>query len=156
MQIEEDSHEGAEPGDFDAFMVNQIEYLPVTASYLKQATSRDPSPSKIFMYMQSGWPVTVPEELKAYSDRHHELAIEQGCLMWGRRVVIPQKYQSKILDELHGGHLPGTVKMKALDRAHVRWPAIDKDIEQITQGCSGCQQMKQDPKLTPVPPMGVP
>ena len=43
MQIEEDSHEGDEPGDVDAFMVNQIEYLPVTASYLKQATSRDPS-----------------------------------------------------------------------------------------------------------------
>eukprot|EP00731_Ephydatia_muelleri_P029646 Em0021g169a len=43
MQIEEDSHEGDKPGDADAFMVNQIEYLPVTASYLKQATSRDPS-----------------------------------------------------------------------------------------------------------------
>ena len=64
-------------------MLKQIEYLPITASYLKQATSRDLRLSKVFMYVQYGWPATVPEELKPYSDRRHELSIEQGCLMWG-------------------------------------------------------------------------
>ena len=75
--------------------------------------------------------------------------------MWGMRVVIPQKYQSKVLDEFHGEHL-GTVKMKALGRAHVWWPSIGKDIEQTTQRCSGCQRMKHDPKLTPTHPWEYP
>ena len=75
--------------------------------------------------------------------------------MWGMRVLIPQKYQSKVLDELHGGHL-GTVEMKALARAHVWWPTLDRDIEHTTQRCSGCQRMKQDPKLTPVHPWEYP
>ena len=136
-------------------MVKQIEYLPVTADCLKQATSWDLRLSKVFMYVQSGWPTLVPDELKPYSDRRHELSIEQGCLMWGMRVLIPQKYQSKVLDELHGGHL-GTVKMKALARAHVWWPTLDRDIEQTTQCCSGCQRMKQDPKLTPIHPWEYP
>ena len=89
MQIEEDSHEGDKPGDV---MVNQIEYLPVTASYLKQATSRDPSLSKIFMCMQSGWPTTVPEELKAYSDRRHELAIERKDEGLGSRACVVARH----------------------------------------------------------------
>ena len=63
--------------------------------------------------------------------------------------------QSKVLDELHGGHLE-TVKMKVLGRAHVWWPSIDKDIEQTTQRCSGCQRMKHDPKLTPTHPWEYP
>ena len=155
VSTEEDSHEIEDPEDVDFFMLKQIEYLPVTASHLQQATSYDPRLSKVFMYVQQGWPATIPDELKPYYDRRHELSVEQGCLMWGMRVVIPQKYQSKVLDELHGGHL-GTVKMKALGRAHVWWPSIDKDIEQTTQRCSGCQRMKHDPKLTPTHPWEYP
>ena len=52
--------------------------------------------------------------------------------MWGMRVVVPQVYQQKVLEVLHGGHL-GVVKMKALACSHVWWPHIDKEIEGVTQ-----------------------
>lgn len=106
-------------------------------------------------FAQSGWPRSISEDLKPFFVRRDELTIEQGCLMWGARAVIPQKYRSKVLDELHGGHL-GVVKMKALARAHVWWPNIDRDIEGACQSCTGCQLMKQDPKLTPVHPWEYP
>ena len=50
----------------------------------------------------------------------------------------------------------GVVKMKALACAHVWWPNIDRDIEGASQRCTGCQLMKQDPKLTPVHPWEYP
>ena len=73
----------------------------------------------------------------------------------GAKVVVPSKHQSSILDELHVGHM-GVVKMKGLAWSHVWWPTIDKDIEGVTRACSGCQLMRNDPKLTPVHPWEYP
>ena len=41
--------------------------------------------------------------------------------MRGCRVVIPEKLQQKVLDELHRGH-PGVVRMKMQAQNHVWWP----------------------------------
>ena len=97
----------------------------------------------------------IPEELKSFRDKRGELAAEQGCLLWGIRVVIPASLQRKVLNEIHGGHL-GVVKMKALARGHVWWPRIDQDIEFSTKNCDGCRLVKHDPKLTPVHPWEFP
>ena len=43
--------------------------------------------------------------------------------------MIPQKYQARMLNELHNKH-PGIVRMKALSRIHVWFPGIDSHIEQ--------------------------
>ena len=100
------------------------------------------------MFKQDG-PKTVEDSMQIFFDKRQELTTEQGCLMWEMRVVIPQVYQQKVLEELHGGHL-GVVRMKALARSHVWWPHIDKEIEGVTQRRGGCQMMKGDPKLTPL------
>jgi hypothetical protein len=82
-------------------------------------TTRDPVLARVFQLIQEGWPPKTTEEcIKPYFDRRHELTVEQGCVMWGVRVVIPMKLQERVLDELHGGHI-GVVKMKALARSHV-------------------------------------
>ncbi|KAL5475243.1 hypothetical protein EMCRGX_G027319 [Ephydatia muelleri] len=78
VSTEEDSHEIEDPEDVDFFMLKQIEYLPVTASHLQQATSSDPRLSKVFMYVQQGWPATIPDELKPYYDKHHECLLNRG------------------------------------------------------------------------------
>lgn len=33
------------------------------------------------------------EELSPYLLRHHDLTIQQGCLMWGVRVIVPPTVQ---------------------------------------------------------------
>ena len=91
--------------------------------------------------MFSGWPKTVKDILLVCFDKRHELTTEQGCLMWGTRVVIPKVHQQKVQEELHGGHL-GVGKMEALARSHVWCPHIDKDIEGAAQHCGGCQMME--------------
>ena len=57
--------------------------------------------------------------------------------MWGSQVIIPPKHQAELLAELHEGHL-GIVKMKALARSYMWWPGMDKAIEEVAKGCTGC------------------
>lgn len=58
-----------------------------------------------------------------YFDKRNEPGVEQGCVMWRMRVVIPNSLRDQVLDELHGGHL-GVVKMQRLARSHVWRPGL--------------------------------
>ena len=67
--------------------------------------------------------------------------------MWGSRVVIPSKYHAKLLVEIHEGHL-GVVKMKALARSYMWWSGMDREIEQVAKGCTGCQITQNNAEIT--------
>ena len=97
-------------------------------------------------YTKQGWPVVCEKELEPFYRRKEELTIQDGCLMWGSRVLIPPKHQTQVLDELHDGHL-GVVKMKALARGYVWWPGIDKAIEQVSKGAQAVNSPRAIPKL---------
>ena len=99
--------------DCPEFRLNQLEQIPVTTAVLRDATAKDSVLSRVLKYIQVGWPVDIPEELKSFRDKRGELAPEQGCLLLGIRVVIPASLQRKVLDEIHGGHL-GVVKMTCM------------------------------------------
>ena len=80
--------------------------------------------------------------------RKDELSIQDGCVLWGSRVVVPKKGQPKVLDRLHQGH-PGMARMKSLARSIVWWPGIDADITSKIQGCRQCQEKQKSPPEQP-------
>ncbi|XP_038839634.1 uncharacterized protein LOC120037720 [Salvelinus namaycush] len=85
----------------DIFHTAQLEALPVTSTVIrKQETRKDVTLSKVFTYSMSGWPATGREELTPYFQRRNEITTYQGCLMWGMRVMIPQKCQHQVLQQL--------------------------------------------------------
>ena len=140
------------------YNVCQVEYLPVTFMQLQRATRRDPVLCKVLNYTKSGWPShftsankVIPEELKPFWSRRHELTTECDCLLWGTRVVIPQKLYTAVLQEIHSGH-PGIVRMKAISRSYVWWPGLDKAIETQVRNCKDCQVVKQTPPKAPLHP----
>ena len=77
------------------------------------------------------------------------MSIEDGCLLWGRRVIVPDRFRNEILEELHFSH-PGMCLMKALARGYVWWPCLDADIEDYVKGCHACINTYQVPKTTPL------
>lgn len=64
------------------------------------------------------------------------MPIDQKCLLWGSRVVIPSKLQPVVLNLLHEQH-PGVSRMKMLARS--RWPGLDQAIEDTVATCNICQ-----------------
>lgn len=80
---------------------------------------------------------TRPNVLPFFRIRN-ELTIEDGFLLRGIRVVIPEKYRQDLLAELHVSY-PGMVRMKSLARLHVWWPGLDFDIETKVSRCDSCR-----------------
>ena len=129
-----------------------LEGLPITSKEIRDATVRDPVLSRVLEYTRSGWPDEVEDlRLKSYFTRKCELSIEQNCVMWGLRVIIPSKFETSILQELHMAH-PGMVRMKELARSYVWWPGIDQQIEHMVRSCESCQQHKNIPTVSPMMP----
>ena len=89
--------------------------------------------------------------LKPFFNRRFELSVEQDCLLWGLRVIIPTRYQEDMLEELHTGH-PGIVRMKELARSYLWWPNVDLEIEQTVRNCASCQQVRKPPAVAPLAP----
>ena len=103
------------------FNIQQIETLPLMAAQLKTATARDPELSKVLTFTKTGWPLKVPPVLLPYWNRREELSVESDCVLWGIRVIIPRKFRTTVLQEIHHTHM-GIVRMKMIARSYVWWP----------------------------------
>ena len=123
----------------------------ITSKLVKRETVKDQQLQQIVNFISNGWPSHVDEGLKAYKVRKDELSILHGCILWGRRVVIPKTLQSRVLNELHEAHL-GIVRTKALARSYVWWPRIDADIEIFCNNCEACRQTRNAPPTAAIHP----
>nr|XP_024219289.1 uncharacterized protein K02A2.6-like [Halyomorpha halys] len=94
--------------------------------------------------VRTGMKLPTDESLRPFIYRENELTVEQGCLMWGYRVIIPAKFQHAILKELHSSHL-GATKKKAYARNYFWWPKMDKDIQDLAKSCDICCTMRGAP-----------
>ena len=71
-----------------------IHSLPITHKEISHATRVDPVLSKVQDYVNRGWLKHVEDlRLRPYFNRRFELSVEQDCVLWGLRVVIPTRYQ---------------------------------------------------------------
>ena len=89
--------------------------------------------------------------MKPFAVRQDELSIQDGCLLWGRRVVVPPQVREEVMCELHEAH-PGIARMKSLARQYVWWPRIDADLEHKVKTCKACQSTRKNPAPAPLHP----
>ena len=82
--------------------MEKLEELPVKASDLASETNKDPLLKQVKQFTMKGWPEQVTQKaLQPYVCHKNELTVQNGCILYGIRVVIPSKFQSKMLHLLH-------------------------------------------------------
>ena len=141
-----------------AEVVLLVEHLldaPVKTQEIRTWTRRDPQLSQVLQFVQQGWPNTVDPSLQPYWNRRWELSAEDGCVLWGTRVVVPPPGRKRFLQELHSGH-PGMARMRGLARMHLWCPGLEQDIEQMVCQCHMCQQNRATPPRAPLQPWSWP
>ena len=106
--------------------------------------------------LHGNWePVEQDVNFKPFKNRDLELSVQDGCILWGNRVVVPKPGRKAILGMLHDSH-PGITRMKALARGIVWWPGIDGDPESQVKSCQACQVNRKSPPVTPLHPWEFP
>lgn len=93
--------------------------------------------------VMKGWGSHITPEIKKFHTLGAMLTMEDGCLLYGSRVIVPKALQESIIILLHANHA-GMLKMKQLARRFVFWFGMDKDIELCVQSCEPCQLMTKD------------
>eukprot|EP00731_Ephydatia_muelleri_P017649 Em0010g747a len=123
-------------------------------SSIRAWTAKDPILARVKGLILGGWPagdIKLSGELRIYQQRAMELSVQDGCVMWGSRVVIPPVGRAHVLQLLHEGH-PGITRMKALARGVVWWPGIDSELESKVKVCEACQANRKSPPKAPLHP----
>ena len=89
--------------DVDEYLISYVNELPVTAR--ASATRKDPVLAHVYGSTLHGWPSVVADPmLQPYFSRKHELSVDQGCVSWGIRAVIPEAYRVRQLEDLARGY----------------------------------------------------
>ena len=146
------SQPGDEMHDFPIHQVSFADELSVLAKYISEATRKDPILSKVVEYTKNGWPIKVTDDqYMPFYRRRSELSADQGCLLWGLRVVIPLRFRKRLLYEFHDEH-HGILRMKGLARCYLCWPGLDADIEETIRDCETCQSVRNMPAEAPLHP----
>ena len=138
---------------FENIRILEVDNVPVTAKDVAKYSLRDRVLIKVIKCVKNNsWlEMEKEKEVKAYLIRRHELSVDEGCLLWGCRVVVPKDLRGKMLQTLHDCH-PGINRMKALSRSYFWWPGMDTDIENLVKSCHSCQLNQNNTAKAPIHP----
>jgi hypothetical protein len=81
----------------------------------------------------------TPLNVRQYWSVREELSVEDGLVLFGRRIVFPRPARRELIQKLHATH-QGIVRMKRRARQTVFWPGISNDITLWVESCQACQE----------------
>lgn len=124
--------------EFSVHSFSLTEEIPLDQGEIARETEKDESLREVYRMVQVGWSKDVDDKFRMYYLKSESLSIEDGCLFYGERIVIPKSLQQRVLALVHDGHV-GVVRMKSLARRYVYWLNVDRDIEEFVRYCEPCQ-----------------
>ena len=84
--------------------MESLQSSPVNSNQIKRWTDHDPILSKMRDFTLQGWQHSSDEQLQPYQRQHEELSVEDGCVLWGTRVVVPPAGHARVMEELQESH----------------------------------------------------
>ena len=134
---------------------SEVHFINTTTSLIDISTVReevmaDPVMNLLKNTVYKGWPEyrkQCPQELWDYWTFRCDLILEDGLVMKGDRIIIPEKLREEVLKAIHTGH-QGETKCILLAREAVFWPGITNQIKQMVKDCTTCQKFQPaQPKM---------
>ena len=113
---------------------------------------------ELYAMIQGGWPESkqqVPHSIRQYWDAQDELAVLDGLVYRGMRIVVPPSMRPAMLEIIHGTHL-GIVKCKQRAREALYWPGMSAQIEDKVKNCTMCRDYAPAQQKEPLMPSPVP
>jgi len=135
--------EGEDEEDFIPVHV-LTEELPSDSTRIgdfRRATAEDTTFGLLMQVVANVWPELKKDchpLLADYWTYREEISAENGPLFKGHRLIVPEKFRSRVLQTIHERHF-GFDKMQLRAREAVFWPGITSDLLQTAQSCEVCQ-----------------
>ena len=143
------------PAEEDELQVNMVERISISETKyaeLQQNTANELH--ALYSMIQVGWPETkqhVPHSIRQYWHTRDELAILDGVIYRGMRIVIPPSMRPAMLAIIHGTHLE-IVKCKQRAREALYWPGMSAQIEEKVKDCTICHDYAPAQQKEPLIP----
>ena len=112
-----------------------------TLERIRAAAERDSAYRSLRDLILAGFPENryeAPPAVRPYWGVRHQLAIDDGLVVYGARLVIPTDLRRGMLERLHESH-QGVERTKRRARLSVYWPGIDKDVADTVTACTQCR-----------------
>ena len=125
--------------------VSFVQFSTQKLQSIREATQADDELCSLRAVIVDGWPDSqrhLAAPLRPYWSCRDELAVEDGLIMKGDRLVIPLSLQAEVLSKLHEAH-QGIEKTRLRARFCVYWKSINKDIDDIVRKCDACQRLQK-------------
>ena len=116
-------------------------FRAVTLSDVRAAADKDPEMPALKDAILTGFPdhrAQLDPLLGPYWGLRDRLAVDDGLVVCGRRLVIPPCLRRLTLQRLHASH-QGVERTKRRVRQAVYWPRVDQDIANFIGACEKCQ-----------------
>jgi hypothetical protein len=126
-----------------------------TLEDIRRETSQDPRMQKLVEYIISGWPEDLMPELTVYKTFRDQLAVSNGIIQKGERVLIPEALRESCLALAHASHL-GYEKTLMYAKTTVFWPNMASDVRKLCEECVICAKWGNKKKELPLKPTEVP
>jgi len=147
------------PPEEGEILVNMLERISISETKyaeLQQNTANELH--ELYAMIQADWPETkqqVPHSIRQYWDTHDELAVLDGVIYQGMKIVVPLSMRPAMLEIIHGTHL-GIVKCQQRAREALHWPGMSAQIEDKVKDCTTCHDYTPAQQKEPLIPSPVP
>lgn len=134
---------------------------PATDNKLEQIaeeSQKDPLMQAAIRYTREGWPryeADVEVGIRDLYQMRAELSENNGLLLRGNRIIVPQSLRKEVVEKIHAGH-QGINKCRERAKLSVWWPGINEAITRIVENCQHCQERRPTQKKEPLIPTELP
>ena len=121
------------------------QFLPISDQRLeaiREATKSDSVMQSLKETIMQGWPdhkQEVSKKVALYFHFRDEMAVVDGIILRGDRVVIPSELRRVMLSKIHSSHL-GINGCLRHARESLYWPIMSSDIKEYIAKCNVCNE----------------